>query len=60
MESILVQIERLPKILLLHFVPDSTLLAMIAGFGKEELVDDDVVSIDLVLGEFLDEPLGFV
>jgi hypothetical protein len=29
-------------------------------FGEEQLVDDDVVCVNLVLCEFLHEPLGLV
>lgn len=76
MEAVFIQVKRLAEVLLLHLVPDATLLALVActsqlteaetvqggrtGFGEEELVDDDVVRVDLVLRQFLDEPFRLV
>lgn len=80
MESILVQIESLLEVFLLHLLPDSTLLAVVAyidsqlqshmtlgsrrnsltWFGEEQLVDNDVMRVDLVVGELLNETLCLV
>lgn len=59
-EELVVELVRLVQVLLLHLVPDLAVLAVGAGLGEEELVDDDVVRVDLVRGELLHEPLGFV
>lgn len=35
-------------------------LAGSLGIGKHQLVDDDVVCVDVALGQLLDQPLGLV
>lgn len=80
MESILVQIESLLEVFLLHLLPNSALLAVVAyidsqlhshmtlgnrrnlltWFGEEQLVDNDVMRVNLVVGELLNEAFCLV
>ena len=50
----------LVQVLGLDLVARLTHLAGPVSVGEHQLVDDDVVRVDLALGELLDQPLGLV
>ena len=50
----------LVQVLGLDLVAGLTHLAGLLGIREDELVDDDVVRVDLALGQLLDQPLRFI
>ena len=49
--EIIINLSYLGEVLLLHFTPCLTLTAVLLRIWEQDLVDDNVVDIDLLLGE---------
>ena len=58
--EIIIDLSDLSKVLLLHFASGLTFATVLGRVREEDLIDDDVVDVDLLLGQFDGQSLRLV
>lgn len=58
--EVIVDFSDLSQVFILHLAARSALLAILRGVWEQYLVDNDVVDIDLLFGEFNRQSFGLV
>ena len=58
--EIIIDLCNLSKVLLLHFASGLTFATVLGRVGEEDLINDDVVDVDLLLGQLNGQSLCLV